>query len=60
MKNTFPFHFLNLIFFWNLPSLVIMGTHLFQSDPYAGKILKSGKSQATVETSRKYNYCTVS
>lgn len=51
-------HYLNLIF-QGLPSLDIMGVHPFQSDHYAAKILKSGKSRAVVETLRKHNYCTM-
>lgn len=51
-------HYLNLIF-QGLPSLDTMGVHPFQSDPYAAKILKSGKSRAVVETLRKHNYCTM-
>lgn len=51
-------HYLNLIF-QGLPSLDIMGGHPFQSDRYAAKILKSGKSRAVVETLRKHNYRTM-
>lgn len=51
-------HDLNLIF-QGLPSLDVMGVHPFQSDHYAAKILKSGKSRAIVETLRKHNYRTM-
>lgn len=36
-----------------------MGANPFQSDHYAAKIFKSGKSRAVVETLRKHNYRTM-
>lgn len=48
-------YYLNLIF-QGLPFLGIMDVHPFQSDHYAAKIVKSGKSRAVVETLRKHNY----